>query len=77
MGINNLNFDIYLSEPPDDGYDSWCLQVDNSFDDDFYNQNIDFIHGKICALLYNELFCQGLSPQEAAKHITENLKTKL
>ena len=69
--------DHYLTSGGDYGeYDSWCEQVIESFDDDFYNENEDWINdfNTDFDTWLNKLYGDHKTPMEAAVKI-QRLRT--
>jgi len=73
-----VSLDRYLTEPPDDGFDNWSEKVINSFSEDFYNKNEDWIMDNTnknqCNIWFNELFRRGIAPQETVLIIERAFK---
>lgn len=67
--------DKWLTTPPDDGFDNWCEDVLNYIDDEFYNQNEDWlIDSNLCNKWLNKLFDSGKSYKQASSIIKRAFK---
>lgn len=64
-----ISLDIYLTEPPDDGFDGWCESSADFFTEKFYNDNqlwLDAYDGQCNKWLCELFYKKGKSPQDAA-----------
>lgn len=68
------SLDRYLTNPQDDGFDSWAESVINAIHDDIYTDNEAWFESKECNEYLNVLFDKQLDIQEAATEITIFLK---
>ena len=53
-----VSLDMYLTSPPDDGFDGWAEDLFDCFDDVFYNTNEKWIdeYDGVCNKWLNKLF---------------------
>lgn len=64
-----VSLDMYLTSPPDDGFDGWAEDLFDCFDDVFYNTNEKWIdeYDGVCNKWLNKLFYDKcVTPKEAA-----------
>ena len=61
------SLDKYLTQEPSDYlFDNWCEKVIDLFDNDFYDQNEDWlIESDTCNDLMNKLFDRDKEPKQA------------
>ena len=73
-----ISLDKYLTAEPDDGFTGWCELVNDSFSDDFYQENEDWIHESSgqCNEWLNRLFNEGKDPLTAAQIIENDFKLR-
>ena len=63
-----IGLDRYLTQEPDGDYDNWCEMVLESFSDEFYTKNEDWImDSPQCNTWLNKLY--GKEPEDATKII--------
>ena len=71
------SLDRYLtSGPPDDGFEDWTEKVTESFTNDFFDENDEWIveYDGQCNSWFNKLFDSDCEPEYAAKLIERAFK---
>jgi hypothetical protein len=70
MTLDRAALDRYLTTPPDNGFDNWCEQVDESFELEFFEANTEWILDSIqCENWLNDLHCKDVEPKRASQII--------
>lgn len=64
--------DRYLTNPPEDGFDSYCESVIEAVSDEFYERNQDWIVSDY--KWFEKLFHKGIESELAAKIIERAFK---